>query len=162
VDALQRAMLATAPERRAPLERQTIGRDVIGREPQGGLQILPPAIERFPRRTKNQIERHRADGWPQALDARRDLRRCVVPFQGLQVSIDQVVATRHEREIAISAAMGAKRHVNVSAGGMGHLLFHAAAIPSNLRALPRKILACTSPGNSISRYISNCGTACPG
>ena len=31
----------------------------------------------------------------------------------LQIAVDQIVAAGHEREIAIAAAMGTKRHVNV-------------------------------------------------
>ena len=46
------------PKRRPLLEGEAVGRNMIGREIDGLLQIGLPLVERFSRCTKHQIERH--------------------------------------------------------------------------------------------------------
>ena len=40
--------------------------------------------------------------------------------------------------------------------------YPAPHTPNTRRAFSRKIFSCTSTGNSISLYMLNCGTCCPG
>ena len=82
---MQLTVLAPAPEGRAALEGQAVGRDMIGLEGEGRGQVVAPLVERFARRGENEIERDMQAAIACEPDGPPDVDGRVIAFQQPQL-----------------------------------------------------------------------------